>query len=69
MTPTATEVITCFQATQEIFVAITGKPSDEDAVRIREILTPTLLSIPYYEVDEDINLWGLIASRGDYTSC
>ena len=64
MTPT--EVIASFQAAQDIFVAISGKPTDEDLVRIREILTPLLLSIPYDESHEDNNLWGLIASPEDY---
>ena len=64
MTPT--EVIACFQAAQENFVAITGKPTDEDIVRIREILTPLLLSILYNESEENNNLWGLIASKEDY---
>ena len=65
---TSIEVTVCFQAAQEIFVAITGKPSDEDIVRICEILTPILLIIPYDDVDEDNNLWGLIASQADYKS-
>ena len=59
----------CFQATQEIFVAITGNPSDEDIVCIRKIPTPILLSIPYDEVDGDNTLCGLVASQADYKSC
>ena len=43
-------------------IVITGKPSDEDIIHSQEILTCILLSIPYDEVDEDNNLWGLIAS-------
>ena len=65
---TLTEVIAWFQAAQEIFIVITGKPSDKDIVRIGEILTSILLSIPYDEVDEDDNLWGLIASLADFKS-
>ena len=64
MTPA--EDIACFQAAQEIFVAITGKPTDEDIVRIREILTPLLLSILYNKSEDNNNLWGLIASKEDY---
>ena len=62
---TLTEVIACFQAAKKIFVAITGKPTDEDIVCIREILTPILLIIPYDEVNGDNNLWGLITSQAD----
>ena len=51
-----------FQAAQEIFIAITGKPSDEGIVHIHTILTPIFLSTPYDEVDADNSLWGLIAS-------
>ena len=44
-TMTPIEVIACFQAVQDIFVGITGKPLDEDIVCIREIHTTILLSI------------------------
>jgi hypothetical protein len=64
MTPT--EVLASFRAAQEIFVTIAGKPSDEDIIRIREVLTPLLLSIPYDESHDDNNLWGIIASKDDY---
>ena len=60
------DAIACFKATQEIFVAITGEPSDEDILHIREVFAPILLSIPYNEVDDDTNLWGLIASPINY---
>ena len=66
MTPV--EVIACFQAAQEVFVAITEKPTDKDIVRIQEILTPIPLSIPYDESEKNNNLWGLIASTEDYTA-
>ena len=46
-----------------------GKPSDDDIIAIREILTLLLLDIPYNkEMDRERphTMWGIIATKDDY---
>ena len=54
---TITEVIACFKGNQDVFVAITGKPSDEDILQIREVLTPILMCISY-DKEHRIRIYG-----------
>ena len=44
------------------FVPISGKPKDNDLLRLSECLMPILLGIPYNTVDVNHNLWGILSS-------
>ena len=53
---------------REAFVPITGKPSHDEIVRIREALTPLLLQAVYNKAHAKHNLWGIIYPKAAYSA-
>ena len=54
------EIVKKFANSLKQFEAIVGQPSDTDLTRIREVVAPLLLQIPYDETGAVPNLSGLI---------
>ena len=50
----------------EAFAPISVNPSNDDLVRLREDLTPTLLQAGYDKAHAKHNLWGIISLATDY---
>ena len=67
MTPK--EIVAKFDNSLEHFEPIDGKPSDTYLTRIREVLAPLLLQIPYEETGSVHNLIVLIRPEAAYTTC
>ena len=44
------------------FPPITGCPSDENLKKIKDIITPILITLPYDSINGVHNLWGIIAT-------
>ena len=66
MTP---EEITALFATAATSIAlIAGQPTDDDLTRLRDVLYPLLLDIPYDETEDGHNLIGLIEPTTIYTT-
>ena len=65
MTPE--EIVGKFADALEKFYPIDGQPSDTDLTRIREVVAPLLLQIPYDETGDTHNLIGLIPPVTAYT--
>ena len=64
MTPE--EIVAKFAHSLEQFEPIAGQPSNSDPTRIRLVVTPLLLEIPYDETGAVYNLIGLISSEAAY---
>ena len=66
MTPK--EIMAKFADALEQFEPIDGQPSDTDLTRIREVLAPLLLQIPYDKMEGTHNMIGLIRPVAAYTT-
>ena len=64
MTPK--EIVTKFAHSLEQFDPISGQPSGTDLIRIREVVAPLLLQIPYEETGAVHNFIGLIWPESAY---
>jgi hypothetical protein len=64
MTPKA--ITSALAAAQALFLPIDGQPSDDDLVRLSNVILPILLKATYNCVNGVHNLWGLIASMDCY---
>ncbi len=57
-----TQTHTALAAAQALFLPIHGQPSsDNDLVCLSDVDLPILLKVPYYRVNNFLNLWGLVA--------
>ena len=65
MTPK--EIVVKFSNSLEHFEPIDGHLSDTDLTRIREVVAPLLLQIPYDKTGAVHNLIGLIRPEAAYT--
>ena len=66
MTPE--EIVKKFSDALEQLEPIDGQPSDTDLTRIREVLAPLLLQIPYDKMEGTHNMIGLIRPVAAYTT-
>ena len=64
MTPE--EIVAKFTHSLDQFKPIAGQPSDYDLTRIREVVAPLLLQIPYDETGAVHNLIRLIRTEATY---
>ena len=64
MTPK--EIVAKFSHSHDNFYPIVGKPSDSDLTRLREVVAPFLLQIPYDETDVVHNRISLIRPEAAY---
>jgi hypothetical protein len=64
MTPKA--ITSALTAAQVLFLPINGQPSDNDLVRLSDVILPILLKAIYNQVNSVHNLWGLVASMDCY---
>ena len=64
MTPE--EIVAKFAHSLEKFEPISGQPSDSDLTKIRDVVVPLLLQIPYEETGAVHNLNGLIRPEAAY---
>ena len=64
MTPE--EIVAKFAHSLDQFKPISGQPSDSDLTRIREVVAPLLLQIPYDKTGAVHNLIGLIRPEASY---
>ena len=64
MTPE--EIVAKFDHSLDQFKPIAGQPSDSGLTRIREVVAPLLLQIPYDETGKVHNLIGLIRLEAAY---
>ena len=60
------EIVSKFAHSLEQFEPIVGQPSNTDLTRIREVVAPLLLQIPYNETGAVHNLIGLIRPEAAY---
>ena len=60
------EIVAKFAHSLEQFEPIVGQPSNTDLTRIREVVAPLLLQIPYNETGAVHNLIGLIRPEAAY---
>ena len=67
-TMTPEEIVAKFADVLEQFKPIDGQLSDTDLTRIREVVAPLLLQIPYEETGGTHNLIGLIQPVAAYTT-
>ena len=64
MTPE--DVATLFAEASELFAAIFGQQTDANLHKLREVLFPILLDIPYDLAEGKQNLVGIISEDTDY---
>ena len=60
------EVIAAIAEAQYFFVTITRKSTNDDLIRIKEIIAPILFWIPYDGVNNVHNMWGVIVPTDAY---
>ena len=64
MTPE--EVLLLPKEAADAFAAISGKPADNDLTRVKKVIYPLLLSVPYGQAEGIHNLHGIITPETTY---
>ena len=65
MTPE--EVLSFLKEAADAFTAISGKPANNDLTRVKKLIYPLLLSVPYDQVEVKHNLCGIITPTASYS--